>query len=263
MSELAHFRRNDALEDIFIRLDRDGGVIVDDFVSPGVADQLAAEFATDLDASPWGNVHEDDRSDATDAFFGYRTKRLHGLIGRSRTFEQVLTDPFALACARRLLGDHCKGVLLSTGELMAIGPDERQQALHRDGDTWQYVPRPRPELLMSFNVALTEFTEDNGATVVVPGSHRWERGRRARAEDMTRAVMGKGAALLYLGEVIHSGGANTSGTTRIGMYFGYIPSWLRPLENSYVTVTEPVMRTLGPVARDLVGYTETGFQLVV
>lgn len=263
MPQLAHFSRNDDLETIFAGLDRDGGVIIDDFLTPEIVDALAADFTADLEGSPWGNVHEDDRSEAMDAFFGYRTKRLHGLIGRSSIFEQALTDPFALACAQRLLGAHCKRVILSTGELMAIGPGERQQALHRDGDTWQYVPRPRPELLASFNVALTDFTEDNGATVVVPGSHTWDRERRARPDETARAVMEKGSALLYVGEVIHSGGANASDATRIGMYFGYIPSWLRPLENSYVTVTEPVMRGLGPVARELVGYTETGFQLIV
>ena len=97
----------------------------------------------------------------------------------------------------------------------------------------------------------------------MPGSHRWERSRKPQPEEIAKAIMSKGSALFYIGEVIHGGGTNCTDETRVGMYFGYIPSWLRPLENSYVTVTEPVMRGLGAEAQKLVGYTETGFQVVV
>ena len=75
--------------------------------------------------------------------------------------------------------------------------------------------------------------------------------------------MAKGAALLYVGDVIHGGGANDTAGTRIGMYFGYIPSWLRPQENCFVTLTEETIRGLSPVAQRLVGYSETGFQLIL
>ena len=221
MPELTHVTRSDPVDDIITALETDGCVIVDDFIAPETAGALVVDFVADLDAIGWGNT-EEPGGDAVDAFFGYRTKRLHGLIGRSPTFESVLTDEFALACADRLLGDLSKGVILSTNELMAIGPDEVQQTFHRDGDTWHRVPRPHPELLVSFNVALTDFTADNGATVVVPGSHRWDRGREPEPNEVAHAVMRKGAALLYVGDVLHGGGANRTDETRIGMYFGFI-----------------------------------------
>ena len=263
MPELVHFKRTDPLDHIFADLNRDGAVVIDGFLDEEVVAQLATDFQRQLDDVPWGNNDEPDQSEADDVFFGYRTKRLHGLIGCSSAFERVLTDEFALACAKRLLGDYSKDVILSTNELMAIGADEVQQDFHRDGDTWRHVPRPRPELLVSFNLALTDFTADNGATVVVPGSQRWERSRKPAPEEIARAVMRKGSALLYVGEVMHAGGANATTSTRIGAYFGYIPSWLRPLENSYVTLTEAAMRALTPAAQRLVGYSETGFQLIL
>ena len=263
MPELMHFKRMDPLDDIFAGLDRDGGVVIDGFIDPQVVEELATDFQAELDDVPWGNNEEPDRSEANDAFFGYRTKRLHGLIVRSHAFERVLTGEFPLACANRVLGEYSKEVILSTNELMAIGADEVQQAFHRDGDTWHHVPRPRPELLVSFNVALTDFTGDNGATVVAPGSHRWERSRKPAPDEIAQATMKKGSALLYVGDLMHAGGANATAQTRIGMYFGYIPSWLRPLENSYVTVTEAAMKTLTPAAQRLVGYSETGFQLIL
>jgi len=263
MPELVHFKRADPLEHIFAGLNRDGGVVIDGFIDAQVAEELATDFQRELEDVPWGNNDEPERSDATDAFFGYRTKRLHGLIGRSSAFERILTGEFPLACAKRVLGDYSKDVILSTNELMAIGADEVQQAFHRDGDTWRHVPRPRPELLVSFNVALTDFTRENGATVVVPGSHRWDRSRKPAPDEIAQAVMKKGSALLYVGELMHAGGANATAQTRVGMYFGYIPSWLRPLENSYVTVTEAAMKTLTPAAQRLVGYSETGFQLIL
>lgn len=261
--QLVHFKRADPLEEILAVLNRDGGVVIDGFIDAQAVDELVTDFQRQLDDVPWGNNDEPDRNEAEEAFFGYRTKRLHGLIVRSRAFERVLTGDFPLACANRILGDYSKEVILSTNELMAIGADEVQQAFHRDGDTWRHVPRPRPELLVSFNVALTDFTGNNGATVVVPGSHRWDRSRKPSPDEFAQAIMKKGSALLYVGELMHAGGANATAQTRIGMYFGYIPSWLRPLENSYVTVTEAAMKTLTPVAQRLVGYSDTGFQLIL
>jgi ectoine hydroxylase-related dioxygenase (phytanoyl-CoA dioxygenase family) len=263
MPELVHFTRGDSLEQIFAILERDGGLVIDGLFDAEVVEQLATDFQRELDDVPWGNNDEPDQSEAEDVFFGYRTKRLHGLIARSSAFERVLTDEFALACANRVLGDYSKDVILSTNELMAIGAAEVQQAFHRDGDTWRHMPQPRPELLVSFNLALTDFTADNGATVVVPGSHRWDRSRKPMPDEVARAVMPKGSALLYMGEVLHAGGANATGQTRIGAYFGYIPSWLRPLENCYVTLTEAAMRALTPAAQRLVGYSETGFQVIL
>ena len=71
--------------------------------------------------------------------------------------------------------------------------------------------------------------------------------------------MAAGSALVYLGGVLHSGGENVTGETRIGLYFGYIPSWLRPLENPVQTHPPGTLEHLGPDARNMLGLSEEGF----
>jgi len=125
---------------------------------------------------------------------------------------------------------------------MVLGHGQVAQMLHRDGDSWGHFPAPRPEILVSVNVALTDFTQDNGATVVVPGSHKWAPGREAKTSECTKAVMARGSALLYSGNVIHGGGANNTDDIRIGFYCGLLLSWLRPIENQLITTGAPPYR---------------------
>jgi ectoine hydroxylase-related dioxygenase (phytanoyl-CoA dioxygenase family) len=219
------------------------------------------DFDAALAGESWCNIKNDEDEAESDTFFGLKTKRLHGLAGVSHAFESVLLDPLVLAMALRVLDT--QRVIMSTAELMAIGSGEVKQALHRDGDSWHRVPRPHGELLFSINVALTDFTEDNGATVVVPGSHQWERDRQPCDEETTRATMRQRSALFYVGNVIHSGGHNDAEATRTGMYVGYIPSWLRPIENSHVTVDPEAWSQLRPETRALLGYAPGGFALTV
>jgi ectoine hydroxylase-related dioxygenase (phytanoyl-CoA dioxygenase family) len=157
------------------------------------------------------------------------------------------------------VGPNARDLRLSTGELMALGPGETPQMLHRDADSWLQLPAPRPEILASANVALTPFTEDNGATVVVPGSHRWPRERKAEPEDCVLACMPRGAALLYSGEVLHGGGRNETDALRIGLYVGYLASWLRPIENHLITNGPEVVRAASEPVRRLLDWTADGW----
>jgi ectoine hydroxylase-related dioxygenase (phytanoyl-CoA dioxygenase family) len=131
--------------------------------------------------------------------------------------------------------------------------------LHRDADSWLRLPPPRPEILASANVALTRFTEENGATVVVPGSHRWPRERKAEPAECARACMPRGAALLYSGEVLHGGGRNDTDELRIGLYVGYLASWLRPIENHLITNGLEAVRAAPEPVRKLLDFTAEGW----
>ena len=129
----------------------------------------------------------------------------------------------------------CEDYLLNTGQLIEIGPGESAQELHHDESAWPEVPSPRPQLEIEAMFALTGFTEANGATQVVPGSHRWSKGRKASPEEVTRAEMKAGSALIYLGTTIHGGGANiTLHEKRRGMFLGYVVGWLRTEENLFL-----------------------------
>ncbi|MEZ5557532.1 MAG: phytanoyl-CoA dioxygenase family protein [Pseudomonadales bacterium] len=229
----------------------DGGVIVRDYLAPHTLTAVRDALLDAIADLPWCNTY----NAYEDSFFGHRTKRLHGLLQYGPEIERVLTHPVATTLAPELL---TSPVIMSTGELMAIGPDETQQRLHRDGDSWRRAALPR-EFLFSVNVALTDFRRENGATVVVPGSHRWPAERRAKPADYAYAEMPAGSALVYVGQVLHSGGRNETEKTRVGLYFGYIPAWLRPLENPVQTHPAAALTGLGTQARALLGLSEEGF----
>jgi ectoine hydroxylase-related dioxygenase (phytanoyl-CoA dioxygenase family) len=254
MAELAHTTAND-FEGIVAAIDRDGGVIVDDYVSSQTAAALRDDYVRAIADEPWCNASS--RED--DVFFGLKSKRLHGVLNHSAHAEACLMHPLASALAQRYLG---KRIILSTGELMAIGPQEVRQALHRDAASWERAQHSG-NLLFSANIALTDFTRENGATVVAAGSHAWNHDREPSPEEFAFAEMKAGSALLYSGEVIHSGGANRTDRTRLGLYFGYIPTWLRPIENCAITHPRELLDSLSPATQRMLGYSKAGFEVVL
>jgi hypothetical protein len=144
-------------------LDIDGSVIVRDYLDPQTLENVRSALSKAIAGLPWCNSPDT----LGDEFFGLKTKRLHGLMRYGAELEECLMHPLAEKLAAQFLDSQ---VIMSTGELMAIGPEETQQALHRDGDSWRRSKLDR-NLLFSVNIALTDFRRQNGATVVVPGSH--------------------------------------------------------------------------------------------
>jgi ectoine hydroxylase-related dioxygenase (phytanoyl-CoA dioxygenase family) len=236
-------------------IERDGGVIALDFLPPADVSGLRADFLLAMDSMVWG--HNDEA--APESFSGFTTKRFHGLLKYSAAVERVFTDPRLLTFARTRLGER---VILSTGELMAIGPGEVKQRFHRDGDSW-FRAGAEDDMLFSANIALTDFRRANGATVVVPGSHQWPTVRDPQPDEITYAEMPAGAALLYSGRIVHSGGANETAQPRIGLYIGYIPCWLRPIENFAVSVGVERLESLPAATQNLLGYRRSGFHVVL
>ncbi|MBW2416524.1 MAG: phytanoyl-CoA dioxygenase family protein [Deltaproteobacteria bacterium] len=253
--ELAHFAADAPPDRILDAIARDGGAIVEDFADPATVGALEADYRRALDAVSWGGDDSDD-------FFGRKTKRLHGLLEKSKTFGNVIDHALGHAMCERFLRSHARHYRISTGELMAIGPGEKRQMLHRDADSWNSFPEPRPEVLVSVNLALTDFCQENGATVVVPGSHGWPKGRLPQdADPIAHAVMPHGSALLYSGDVWHGGGANQTVETRIGLYWGYLLSWLQPLENHLVTNGQAALEAAPQPAQRLLGYDRVGWHV--
>jgi Phytanoyl-CoA dioxygenase (PhyH) len=236
-------------------LERDGGVIALDYLPTPRIRQLRSDFERAMAGMEWG--HNDD--DHPDAFSGLTTKRFRGLPRYSAAVEAVLIDERLLRMARRCLGER---IIVSTAELMAIGPGEVRQRFHRDGDSWHRAVLTQ-DTLFSVNIALTDFHRHNGATVVAPGSHRWPALREPCAGEICYAEMPAGAALLYRGRIVHCGGANATTAPRIGLYVGYIPSWLRPIENFAVTVGSVRLEQLDRQTQELLCYHKSGFHVVV
>lgn len=252
---LSHCRADDP-DGILATLTEHGAVVVEDLFDAGLIDTVSTDIERALAREDWCNTADEGYGAE---FFGRRTKRLHGVLQYSPGIERCLMHPVPLATAERWL--QCRPHF-STGEVMAIGGDEQRQDLHTDAASWQRAGLTG-ELLFSMTIALTDFTADNGATVVAPGSHRWPADRQATEEDLIPAAMPRGAALFYSGNVVHGGGANRTGATRVGLYLGYIPFWLQALENAHATHPPGFLDTLEPATQALVDHHPAGFRALL
>ena len=142
--------------------------------------------------------------------------------------------------------------------LELCGPDGKNQVLHRENANYQpfiesLLPN-MPEIIMSVIWAGTDFTVENGATRLVPGSHEWPEERVALEHEITQAVMPKGSAVIWLSRSLHGSGASKSSEGRVGYFHSYIVDWLRQEENQYLSVPAEAARLLPLASRQLLGY---------
>jgi ectoine hydroxylase-related dioxygenase (phytanoyl-CoA dioxygenase family) len=234
-------------------LDRDGAVIVEDILKP---EQLAS-LNSELDQYV-SKVDPGLRNPTTEEmvdFYGLSTVRIDGLPAKSTTFLDVMLLPQLCETADHFLLPNCDNYIFNTGQLIQIGPGEISQELHRDESAWAEVPSPKPQLEIEAMFSLSDFTTANGATQVVPGSHKWRKNRKAKPGEIARAEMKAGSALFYLGSAIHGGGANqTTNEQRRGMFLGYVVGWLRTEENTFLTVPIDKVRSMPVRIQELLGY---------
>jgi ectoine hydroxylase-related dioxygenase (phytanoyl-CoA dioxygenase family) len=229
----------DRVDHVCTTLDRDGYALVEGALDPAAVATARAELTTILEATPLGR----------DDFEGRRTRRVYALFGKTRVMDRAAIDPLVLGVLDRVLGHY----QLSAPTGIEIGSGERAQPLHPD-DAIYPLPRPHAELVVNVMWPLEDFTEANGATRVIPGSHRWT-DRVPDSETETRAIeMPAGSALLYLGSLWHGGGANTTPNARLGVVLHYAVAWLRPVENHVLVVPPSVARSLPERLQELLGY---------
>ncbi len=221
----------------------DGYVIVER-LAHDLTDRALAELSADIDAAPTG--HTD--------FLGDRTKRLGGLLRRSAAAREMAVHSTVMALADAVLQPHCVRYQLNYSGIMHLLPGAKAQEMHRDGDLYPFR-HPCPPMLMPTMWALTDFTEDNGATLLVPGSHRWAEERDPTADEIVSAVMPAGSLLVYLAGTIHGGGANLSKSlVRTGLALQYSLAWLRQEENQYLAIPPEIARTYPERLQRLIGY---------
>jgi ectoine hydroxylase-related dioxygenase (phytanoyl-CoA dioxygenase family) len=253
VTSLPRLQHGDAIGDVVAALDAHGAVIVE-----GVLDaDLLARFNAELD--PLLAAAQPDRrflNPAVEWFFGKRTRHVAVVAAQSRVFAtEVLCHPLLLGICDAVLGPSCARYQLNIAHVLDRGPGTEAQLLHRDEVVWIHMPRPHPELQLASVIALEGFDADNGATRVVPGSHRWPEGRKPEANEIAVAEMSAGSAVLYLGSTIHGGGANTSESRRRrGMHMSYVVGWLRTEENQVLSVPAEVVRSLPRRAQELLGW---------
>ena len=262
MPSVDRFDATSPAADIHAALERDGVAIVEHLLTPDVVARVNAEVGPTLDRA---DPDEELFNPIMQAFHGPCTKQVTGAPGISPTFAvDVMCHPLLLELCDRILLPSCARYQLNLGHLLQRGPGADEQWLHRDEAVWSDVPRPGPELQLATVIAFVDFTRENGATRVVPGSHRWPDRNLSPAEQITRAApapeqiayaeMPAGSAVVYTGGTIHAGGANITDTPRRGAHLSYCLGWLRTEENNYLSTPPAVAATLPRVAQELLGY---------
>jgi ectoine hydroxylase-related dioxygenase (phytanoyl-CoA dioxygenase family) len=227
--------------DALTHIERDGYVILPRLLTASERAELAHDLAPWEEARPYG------RND----FEGERSKRVYSLAAKGDRFLALAEHPDVVALLDRLL---LPNWLLSTMQSIRLYPGETEQAWHPD-DLFYPVPRPHARLAVSVIWAIEDFTADNGATELIPGSHRWGDERPDDAPRRTaQAIMPAGSALIFDAAVWHRGGANRSDGTRLCISPQYCEPWLRPQESQLLIVPPERARSCSPRVRAMLGY---------
>ncbi|KRO48885.1 MAG: hypothetical protein ABR75_03010 [Acidimicrobiia bacterium BACL6 MAG-120924-bin43] len=247
--------KHNSLTEILAVLAQDGGVIVHNMLTPQVVANLLNELAPQSEASHVGPKSDNEN---VNHFWGQQTKRFTRLAQRSQTFaDEVLVHPTLTGVADVLLKPSCASYWMNTGQMMIVMPGGAPQYMHRDSDDWPAMCSPAsPSCQISCMFALSDFTAENGATRVAPGSHSWsDFSRQATDDEITQAVMPAGSGMIYLGKTLHSAGANkTVNDARYGMHLSYVLGWLTPEEAGCLGVTEDRAKTFTKQQQQLLGY---------
>ena len=244
-TQIPRFDRTATAEEVATALVAHGVVIVERLVDDVVCDAVASELQPWLEQTPVG----------ADDFSGHNTRRTGALLTRAPASAAMLAHPLVLAVADRSLWPKKTTFQLHLTQSIAIGPDSPAQFLHRDHWCFDFFPFPRDvDLEVATIWALTDFTETNGATRVVPDSHRTPDDVKYRMEDSLPAEMPRGSVVMYLGSTVHGGGANRSDATRIGINVDYVLGWLRQEENQYLSYSLDEVRGFPERIQRLLGY---------
>jgi ectoine hydroxylase-related dioxygenase (phytanoyl-CoA dioxygenase family) len=220
-------------------LEQHGYFVVERLLPAAQVEQARNELEPELDATPRGR----------NSFEGYRTRRVYALFAKVRAFDEPATNPLVLGVLDRVLGHY----QFSAPVGIEIGPGEVAQVLHRDDSVYP-LPRPHPTVVVNTIWALDDFTDANGATRLLPGSHR-DPGDRPPTDSQTIvAAMPAGSMMMYVGSLWHGGGANATDRPRLGVIVEYVASWLRPQENHLLAVPADVARRLPDRMQELLGY---------
>jgi ectoine hydroxylase-related dioxygenase (phytanoyl-CoA dioxygenase family) len=232
---------------------KDGAVIVDRVFPNDTVDRVLGDLRGPFD---------EQGMKFTNDFNGYKTRRLGAILALSRNAADILAEPRILAVADHVLKRHCASYRIGSSTAIEIMPGEGNQVLHRDDDFYP-IRIPGVEFQISAMVAMTDFTQANGATRVVPGSQDLRPIGEIPEEDVVQAAMPKGSVLFYLGAAVHGGGLNTTDVPRTGLITTYSLGWLRQEENHYLSVPREIADTYPDPVRRLMGYQSHGSMLGV
>jgi ectoine hydroxylase-related dioxygenase (phytanoyl-CoA dioxygenase family) len=225
------------------RIAADGYTILENAIEPDLIDALVDDLARlerDLAITP-----------APNSFEGTNTLRVYNLLAHGDVWQRVPTHDAVLPIVEGVLDAGC---LISSLSSVNIGPGETAQPIHAD-DMLIPIPKPHPPTVCNSMWALTDFTEANGATRIIPGTHLADSSPNyGQHYDSIAAEMAKGSVLIWHGSLWHGGGANQTGERRVGIAMNYCAGYIRQQENQQLGLRPDLVRTFSPRLQELVGY---------
>lgn len=224
-------------------IEEEGYTIVENAFDTQFADELAEDLLRldrELDATPNRN-----------SFEGHNTIRIYNLLVHGPLYERIPVHSTVLPAVERILDDGC---LISSLSSISILPGERPQPIHADD---QLIPIEKPHVPLVCNSmwAITDFTEDNGATRIIPGSHERDHSPTyGQSYESQPACMKKGSIMIYNGSMWHGGGENRTDERRVGIAMNYCAGFIRQQENQQLGIPRQIAKRFPKRLQELVGY---------
>ncbi|MCG5216055.1 phytanoyl-CoA dioxygenase family protein [Streptosporangium soli] len=255
MAGLIRVKPDADLDGVIEILERDGAVIVEDFIDAETLAGLWEDFGPVLDSNSYSDNWYD----------GLRTRRVSSLFARTAKLTPVVTQRLFLGSARAIMQkpipmwigrsrqEITPSIQISATQLVQIHKGQGKQPLHRDDALYQRS-HPGATSRVMVMLALSKFTAENGGTQVIPGSHHWDDERPPHAEEAIPTVMPPGSGLIWLGGVYHGGGRNVTDEPRTGMTLALDLGNLRQEENQYLAVPREKVLEYPEEVRRLLGY---------
>lgn len=227
------------------QIGKDGYCIIRGLADPDQIAALESDLEPAFASAPLGSGD----------FYGYRTQRFGSLLRRSPRAADLVLEPLILGLAHAILGNACDRIQLNVAQAIAIHPGEIEQFPHCDHDMWAGA-KGGHEYLLNVIWPLTDFTEENGATRVYPGTHKRILTDLSELDEPVVAECRPGDALCFLGSTVHGAGANRSTSVRRAVVIGYSLGWLKPYENLWLAYPPEVARTFSRELAELAGYAQ-------
>ncbi len=247
---IPQFPADAPIDDITAALDGAGCAVVTGLLDSSLRQSITEELSPHMAQA---RVIEDDDPAQ---FYPGRTRRVSALVTRSASVaNQLIPHPISRqVCEAHLLPNGEFGYQLHVTAALEVGPGAREQVLHREEDSFTFFALPRPNLILASMWALSDFRADNGATLLVPGSHKWPEERVAAEEEIVQAEMPVGSVLFWMGGLLHGAGANTAQDWRYGVILTYSVGWVRQEENQYLDVPSAKLSELSQDVKQIAGF---------
>lgn len=217
---------------------RDGYVVIENLIDEDKLNEIRAAIVPQLSYC------------GRNTFEGIKTQRIYSLLAKTRATDRLADHPRILGLMDKLF---LPNFLLSLAQAINILPGQNAQLLHTD-DSFYRIPRPRPALGAATIWAIDDFTEANGATLIIPGSHLWAQGHRGTDEESVPAVMSAGSVMVFLGTTWHGAGANHADRARLAVTYQYCEAYMRQQETFLLEIPHALAARLSPEIQTMIGY---------